>query len=50
MKQVVITGMGALTSVGNGIEDFWSGLKSGKSGITAVSRFDDEGIASKVAS
>ncbi|MEC7401309.1 MAG: beta-ketoacyl synthase N-terminal-like domain-containing protein, partial [Verrucomicrobiota bacterium] len=30
MKQVVITGMGALTSVGNGIEDFWSGLKSGK--------------------
>ena len=42
--------MGALTSVGNGIDDFWSGLKSGKSGITAVSRFDDEGIASKVAS
>lgn len=50
MNKVVITGMGTLTSVGNGIEDFWCGLKSGKSGITGITRFDDEGIASKVAS
>jgi 3-oxoacyl-[acyl-carrier-protein] synthase II len=50
MNKVVITGMGTLTSVGNGIEDFWGGLKSGKSGITGITRFDDEGIASKVAS
>ena len=42
--------MGTLSSVGNGIENFWSGLKSGKSGITGITRFDDEGIASKVAS
>ena len=50
MNQVVVTGMGVLTSVGTGVENYWDGLLSGKSGITAVNRFDSSDIASKVAS
>ena len=50
MNQVVVTGMGVLTSVGTGIDDYWDGLISGKSGITAVTRFDASDIASRVAS
>ena len=42
--------MGVLTSVGTGVENYWGGLLSGKSGITAVTRFDSSDIASKVAS
>ena len=50
MNQVVVTGIGVLASVGDGIDEFWSSLKSGKSGITSVTRFDCSDIASKVAS
>ena len=50
MNQVVITGIGALASVGNGVDEFWDSLKSGKSGITGVTRFECSDIASKVAS
>ena len=50
MNQVVITGIGTLTSVGHGVDEFWTSLKSGKSGITGVTRFDCSDIASKVAS
>ena len=50
MNQVVVTGMGVLTSVGTGVENYRDGLLSGKSGITAVARFDSTDIASKVAS
>jgi 3-oxoacyl-[acyl-carrier-protein] synthase II len=50
MKQVVITGIGTLASVGNGVDEFWSSLKSGKSGIAGVTRFECSDIACKVAS
>jgi 3-oxoacyl-[acyl-carrier-protein] synthase II len=50
MKQVVITGIGTLASLGNGVDEFWSSLKSGKSGIAGVTRFECSDIASKVAS
>jgi 3-oxoacyl-[acyl-carrier-protein] synthase II len=50
MNQVVVTGIGTLASIGNGIDEFWGSLKSGKSGITGVTRFDCSDIASKVAS
>ena len=39
-RRVVITGIGALTPVGNTAEEFWSSLKSGKSGIGPITRFD----------
>lgn len=40
MKRVVVTGMGAVTPIGNNAPDFWEGLKSGKNGIDVISRFD----------
>ena len=50
MREVVVTGIGILSSIGTGIDDYWKGLKSGKSGITSVNRFDASDIACKVAS
>ena len=39
-RRVVITGLGAVTPIGIGIEAFWNSLKEGKSGIGPVSSFD----------
>ncbi len=39
-RRVVITGLGALTSVGNTVEDTWTNLKAGKSGIATIKHFD----------
>ncbi len=48
-KRVVITGMGAVTPVGNTLTEFWSSLKSGKSGIDYISSFDTEDFPAKIA-
>ena len=40
MERVVITGVGAVTPIGNNVHDFWSGLLEGKNGITSITRFD----------
>ncbi|MFT5366025.1 MAG: 3-oxoacyl-[acyl-carrier-protein] synthase II [Candidatus Latescibacterota bacterium] len=40
MKRVVITGIGAFTSIGTGCQDFWKALLSGQSGISPVESFD----------
>ena len=40
MKRVVITGMGALTPIGNNLETYWTNLKAGKSGGAPITRFD----------
>lgn len=39
-RRVVVTGLGALTSVGNTVEDTWVNLKAGKSGIATIDHFD----------
>src|SRR3954462_2443845 len=39
-KRVVITGIGALTPIGNTYQEYWEGLKAGKSGSAAITRFD----------
>ena len=39
-KRVVITGIGALTPIGNDRASYWEGLKSGKSGAASITRFD----------
>lgn len=39
-RRVVITGIGPITSVGIGKENFWRGLRAGKSGIQTISSFD----------
>jgi 3-oxoacyl-[acyl-carrier-protein] synthase II len=40
-KRVVITGMGAITPVGNEISTFWNSLKNGVSGLNFITGFDD---------
>ena len=40
MNRVVITGIGALTPIGNDVKSFWDGLSSGKNGIDFISHFD----------
>ena len=40
MKRVVVTGIGAVTPVGNNVPDFWESLKNGKNGIGPITRYD----------
>src|SRR5205809_6534434 len=47
-RRVVITGMGALTPVGNGLETYWSNLKNGVSGIHTIDAFDTTGYDCKI--
>ena len=49
LKRVVVTGLGALTPIGNNLEDFWSGLIAGKSGSAPVTYFDTEKFKTKFA-
>ncbi|MFM9004355.1 MAG: beta-ketoacyl-ACP synthase II [Flavobacteriales bacterium] len=40
LKRVVVTGLGALTPLGNSLEDYWKGLVAGVSGANLITRFD----------
>ena len=40
LKRVVITGLGAITPIGNNLEDYWNALKEGKSGAAPITQFD----------
>lgn len=42
LKRVVVTGLGALTPIGNTLEEFWSGLLAGTSGAARITHFDPE--------
>lgn len=48
-RKVVITGIGPVTPVGTGVEDFWSGLTSGRNGIGPIARFDASDLPVKLA-
>lgn len=39
-QRVVVTGMGAITPIGNNVEEFWKGIKEGKCGIDKITLFD----------
>lgn len=49
LKRVVVTGLGALTPIGNTIEAYWDGLKTGKSGAAPITYFDTEKFKTKFA-
>ena len=49
LKRVVVTGLGALTPIGNNIQEYWDGLKSGKSGSAPITYFDTEKFKTKFA-
>ncbi len=46
---IVVTGLGAVTSLGRGVEENWKALTEGKSGIHAVKRFSTEGLNTRIA-
>ena len=49
LKRVVVTGLGALTPIGNNIEEYWDGLVNGKSGSAPVTYYDTEKFKVKFA-
>lgn len=40
LRRVVVTGLGALTPIGNNVEEYWNALLAGKSGAAPITRFD----------
>jgi len=48
-RRVVITGVGAVTPVGNTAEEFWAALMEGRSGIGPITRFDTTGFDTRIA-
>ena len=42
-RRVVVTGLGAVTPIGNTVEEFWKGIRDGKVGIGPITRFDTTG-------
>lgn len=48
-KRVVITGMGAITPLGNNVETYWEALKQGKNGIDKIDKFDVEEFSTQMA-
>lgn len=49
MKRVVVTGMGAITPIGNNLDAFWQGLTEGKSGAGEITRFDSTKFKTHIA-
>lgn len=47
-KRIVVTGMGAITPLGNDVDSFWEGLLAGRSGIRKLEAFDTEAYPCKV--
>src|SRR5258708_23591258 len=48
-KRVVITGAGALTAIGNTLNEYWDGLRNGKSGAAPITKFDTSKFKTKFA-
>lgn len=48
-RRVVVTGLGAITPIGNDVESFWNGIKAGKVGIGEITKFDTSEYKVKLA-
>jgi 3-oxoacyl-[acyl-carrier-protein] synthase II len=48
-KRVVITGLGAITPIGIGLDAYWQGLSTGKSGVARITHFDPTGYDTQIA-
>jgi len=49
LKRVVVTGLGALTPIGNNVSEFWNGLSNGVSGAATITRFNPEKFKTRFA-
>ncbi len=50
MRRVVVTGLGPVTSIGIGKEEYWDSLIEGRSGISHITNFDTEGYTTTIGS
>jgi len=48
MRRVVVTGLGALTPLGNNLHEYWEGLKNGISGSVMITRFNTGKVQNQV--
>jgi 3-oxoacyl-[acyl-carrier-protein] synthase II len=48
-QRVVITGLGAMSPLGQTVAEFWAGLVAGRSGIAPITHFDPEDMPTKIA-
>jgi 3-oxoacyl-[acyl-carrier-protein] synthase II len=48
VRRVVVTGMGAVSALGNDVASTWEGLLAGRSGVRAIERFDPSRVGSKI--
>ena len=48
-RRVVVTGMGAITPIGLSVEEFWNGVKEGKTGFAPITKFDASEYKCKIA-
>jgi 3-oxoacyl-[acyl-carrier-protein] synthase II len=49
MNRVVITGIGAVTPIGIGKDEFWDSIIKGKSGVAPITRFNTDEFDTKIA-
>ena len=49
LRRVVVTGLGALTPIGNTVDEYWQGLANGVSGAAPITLFDSEKFKTKFA-
>lgn len=49
MQQVAVTGLGVVSPVGIGLQDFWNSLVNGKSGVSRITKFDSSPFTSQIA-
>ena len=49
MRRVVVTGLGAITPIGNNVGDFWQGIKSGACGVDTITSFDASEFKTQIA-
>ena len=49
MRRVVVTGLGLVTPLGNGVDLSWQGIVEGRSGIAPITAFDTEGYGCTIA-
>ena len=48
-RRVVITGLGAITPIGLGMQEFWNGVRQGKTGFGPITKFDASGYKCRLA-
>jgi len=49
LKRVVVTGIGAITPIGNNLDEYWQGLLNGVSGCGPITQFDASKFKTRIA-